>query len=368
MRKTKLAVATASIASLSLLAACGGGGGGAGESITLRAATGLSDQHAWWAASMVPWMECVDEGTGGQVTFESFTSGELVEVPNEVQAVQDGTVDVALMLPIYEPDQFPMAEVTMLPITKSDTLIASEAWRALLESDEELSDGKTYYESQFGDRGLHAWPVSATQEYAISTTGKSLDSVQTVQSTSLRTPSRIHEMYADKVGVDSVTIPAVEMFDALSRGAFDGSFYSVADWSGYGFQDLFKYTLTDINFGHFNGLIGMTQETWDGLSADVRDTMDTCHNEIFIPGAEEWVTRAEEMVEYNEANGGEFVSFDTLDPAVQDHLLSGVEDTWIDYIDLLEEDGLPGKDVAMLWRDLLVEAGGEVPDGIAAME
>jgi TRAP-type C4-dicarboxylate transport system substrate-binding protein len=376
VRKNRLAAAVAVTASLSLLAACGGGdggtaGGGGGdeqESVTLRVATGLSDKHAWWAAGMVPWMEKVEELTDGQVTFETFTGGELVEVTKEIEAVQNGTVDVALMLPIYNPDQFPMAEVTMLPISKSDTMIASNAWKALLESDEQLGDGQTYYESQFGAQGLQVWPLSTTQEYSISTTGKVLDTVQAIKGTALRTPSRIHETYAAKVGVNSVTIPAVEMFDALSRGAFDGSFYSIADWSGYGFQDLFTWTLTDINFGHFNGLIGMSQERFDSLPADVQDAMRQAHEDIFEGSAQEWVDRADEMVEYNEDKGGKFVSFDSIDQAAQDHLLSGVESTWDDYIKLLEDQGLPGKDVALLWRDLLVEAGGEVPDGIASME
>lgn len=371
MKKSRLATTLVVTACVSLLAACGGDGGaeaGGDEAVTLRVGTGLSDKHAWWAAGMVPWMEKVEELTDGQVTFETFTGGELVEVTKEIEAVQNGTVDVALMLPIYNPDQFPMAEVTMLPISRSDTMIASNAWKALLESDEQLADGKTYYESQFGAQDIKAWPLSTTQEYAISTTGKELDSVKAVESVALRTPSRIHEMYAAKIGVDSVTIPAVEMFDALSRGAFDGSFYSVADWSGYGFQDLFTYTLTDINFGHFNGLIGMSQQTFDGLPADVQDAMQQAHEETFEGSAQEWVDRADEMVAYNEGEGGEFVSFDSLDPAVQEHMLGGVEETWTDYIELLEKEGLPGKDVALLWRDLLVEAGGEVPDGIAEME
>lgn len=378
MKKSKLTTALAVTACVSLLAACGGGDGGGGgteagggeggEAVTLRVATGLSDKHAWWAAGMVPWMEKVEELTDGQVTFETFTGGELVEVTKEIEAVQNGTVDVALMLPIYNPDQFPMAEVTMLPISKSDTLIASDAWKALLESDQELAGGQTYYESQFGAQDVKAWPLSTTQEYSISTTGKELDTVEAIKGTSLRTPSRIHEMYADKIGVDSVTIPAVEMFDALSRGAFDGSFYSIADWSGYGFQDLFKWTLTDINYGHFNGLIGMSQRAYDELPADVQDAMQQAHEETFEASAQEWVDRAEEMVEYNKNNGGEFVSFDSIDPAAQEHLLSGVEDTWNDYIALLDEQGLPGKEVALLWRDVLVEAGGEVPDAIADME
>jgi TRAP-type C4-dicarboxylate transport system substrate-binding protein len=369
--KNRLAAAVGVTASLALLVACGGGGAGGAdgqESMTLRVATGLSEKHAWWAAGMVPWMDKVEELTDGQVTFETFTGGELVEVTKEIEAVQNGTVDVSLMLPIYNPDQFPMAEVTMLPIKKSDTFIASNAWKALLESDKELSGGKTYYESQFGAAGLKAWPLSTTQEYSISTTGKELDTVQAIKGTSLRTPSRIHEIYASKVGVDSVTIPAVEMFDALSRGAFDGSFYSIADWSGYGFQDLFKWTLTDINFGHFNGLIGMSQDTWDGLSPEVQEAMQQAHDDTFEASAQEWVDRAEEMIEYNKDKGGEFVSFDSIDQGAQEHLLSGVEGTWTDYIELLEKQGLPGKDVALLWRDLLVEAGGEVPDGIASME
>lgn len=316
---------------------------------------------------MVPWMECVENQSDGQVTFESFVGGELVSVPDEVQAIQNGTVDVALLLPIYEPDQFPMAEVTMLPISQSDALIASEAWKALLESDEELADGQTYYESQFGEAGIHGWPVSTTQEYSISTTGEALDTVPTIRNTALRTPSRIHEIYSDTVGLESVTIPAVEMFDALSRGAFDGSFYSIADWSGYGFQDLFEWTLTDINYGHFNALIGMTEERWESLPESVQSTMNDCHEETFMAGAQEWIDRAEEMVEYNQEQGGEFVSFDTLDEPVQEHLTSGVEETWNEYISLLEDQGLPGEEVALLWRDLLVEAGGEVPESIASM-
>jgi TRAP-type C4-dicarboxylate transport system substrate-binding protein len=373
MRKRRGPVLIATLLSAALVA-CGNGGatGGAGaaegEPVTLRIATGLSDQHGWWAGSVVPWMDRVTELTDGQVEFQPFVGGELVSVPGEIEAIQNGTVDLALILPIYQPDQFPMAEVTMLPISQSDVMSASRAYRSLLESEEQLSNGQTYYESEFGSRDIKAFPLSTTQEYSISTTGARLDSVQAVRGMSLRTPSRIHQMYAEKTGINSVTIPAVEMFDALSRGAFNGSFYSIADWSGYGFQDLFEYTLTDINFGHFNGQIGMMQATWDGLPENVQEAMEQAHDDIFEDGAQEWADRAQEMIEYNEGRGGVFQSFDELPQDVQQHLTAGVEDTWNDYIALLDGQGLPGREVTMLWRDLLVEEGGAVPDSIAAMQ
>ncbi|ANU20369.1 TRAP transporter [Planococcus plakortidis] len=353
-----------------LLAGCGGGdsagGGSEGETITLRAATGLSAQHAWWEASMVPWMERVEELTDGQVQFETFTGGELVSVPDEGDALQSGTVDVALVLPIYQPDQFPMAEVTMLPLNHSDTLIASNAWKKLLESEEELADGQTYTEMQFGD--FKVFPVSTTQEYSISTTGHEFNSVSDVEGTSLRTPSRIHEMYAAKTGINSVTMPAVEIYDALSRGTFEGAFYSIADWTGYGFQDLFRYTVTGINFGHFNAFIGMSQSRWDELPENVQEAMTQANEDIFEAGAQEWMDRAEAIIPENEENGGKFVDFSELDQEVQDHFNTGIEDTWTDYAQLLEDNGLPGNEVVKMWRDLLIEEGGEVPEAVMNLE
>ncbi|MFB4162478.1 TRAP transporter substrate-binding protein DctP [Alteribacillus sp. JSM 102045] len=381
MKRMKWWMVFTSILLLLAVSACGGGsddssaeGENGGDDaaadtsvpIVLRAATGLSAQHAWWENSMVPWMEKVEELTDGQVEFETFTGGELVTTPEEAEAVQNGTIDVGLVLPIYEPDQFPMAEVTMLPLTHSDTLIASKAWKKLVESDEELADGMTYSEMQFD--GFHVFPLSTTQEYSISTTGHKFNSVSDIEGTSLRTPSRIHEIYSEKTGINSVTMPAVEMYDAMSRGAFEGSFYSIADWSGYGFQDLFQYTVTGVNFGHFNAMIGMSEDTWKELPEHVQDAMEEAHEDIFEPGAQEWMDRAEEMVEFNESEGGTFVDFEDLDQDVQDHFVKGIEDTWYEYIELLNNNGLPGEEVAAMWRDLLIEEGGEVPEAVMDFE
>ncbi|MRX53074.1 TRAP transporter substrate-binding protein DctP [Bacillus idriensis] len=342
------------------------GGNENNKVIKLRAATGLSSQHAWWSANLVPWIDRVKELTDGQVEFETFSGGELVSTPDEGDAVLNGTVDVALVLPIYQPDQYAMAEITMLPLTKSDAHIGSNAWKALLNSDVELKDGKTFSELQFSE--FKMFPIATTQEYSISTTGKEFMSVKNVKDTSLRTPSRIHEKYSEHIGINSVTMPAVEMYDALSRGSFDGSYYSIADWSGYGFQDLFKYTITGVNFGHFNAFIGMSKEKWDTLPKNVQEAMTQANEELFTNGADEWIKRSEEMVKLNEADGGKFVEFSTLDQGVQDLINKGIEDTWKDYAELLEKQGLPGEKLIALWRDIIIEQGGDVPEGVKKLK
>lgn len=379
MRTTsRWTAATIALAVGLVLTACGdegdetgeaGDASGQGEPVSLRISTGLSAQHGWWEGMTVPWMDRVEELTDGQVEFTAFTGGELVATPDEHDALQEGTVDIAVTLPAYLPGRFPFSEITMLPIESSDAAIAGEAWLAMVDNEEELSNGMTFFEMEYEQQGYTGFALPPTAEYAISTTGQPIDSVSDVEGMSLRTPTRITEMYAANIGVDSVTIPAVEMFDALSRGAFDGSFYSVPDWTGYGFQDLFMYTLEDLSLGHFNGQLTMTQETWDGLPENVQEAMNQAHDELYTdPGVQEWLDRYEEVREINLEAGGEFSSFNDLDPEVQDHFLDGIEDTWEQFIELLEAEDLPGREVALMWRDHLVDAGGEVPDGIATME
>ncbi|WP_078430820.1 TRAP transporter [Alkalihalobacterium alkalinitrilicum] len=339
------------------------------ETITLRVTSGLSTTHGWWEGFFVPWMEQVEAETDGRVQFESFTSGELVEATHELDGIRQGIADIAAPLfPIYDPQRFPMAEVTMLPLTHSDTLIASRAFKRLVESDVAIQDGKTFHEAEFADKDLFVLALPTTQEYSISTTGHEFNAVSDVVGTTLRTPSRIHEMYADSIGVGTVTMAAIEMFDAMSRGAFEGSFYSLADWTGYGFQDLFKYTVQGVNFGHFNSVFAMTEEKWNSIPSDIQEVMLKAAEDQFEPGAEEWIRRADEIKAYSLDNGGKFVDFSELDTEVQEHFVQGIEDTWFQYIDLVNERGANGTELVKLWRDLLIEEGGEVPAAIMDIE
>ncbi|WEV78734.1 TRAP transporter substrate-binding protein DctP [Janibacter cremeus] len=345
-------------------AACGSGGGAGGDDTqTLRFATGFTSQNGWWVGTYKPWMDRVEELSEGAVEFEAFNGGELVAAGDELEALNQGIADIGSVAPPYLPDQFTAGEVTMLPLAESDVRIASKAYKALLESDEKIIDGKTYYESQFEENGLKAFPVPTTAEYTISTTGKEFNSVSAVKGLNIRASSRTHEILAESMGINPVAIPNAEAYDALNRGTLDGNFSSVADWSGYGFQDLFKYTLKGINFGHFNGTMAMTEETWNGLDPEVQEAMEQANEELYLdPGAQEWVDRADKMVKVNRESGGEFVEFDTLNPQVQELFLDGVDKTWNNYIAQLDGKGLDGEAVVSHWRDLLVEAGGEVPE------
>ncbi|WP_242035096.1 TRAP transporter substrate-binding protein DctP [Mesobacillus harenae] len=342
---------------------------GATESFNFRVTSALSPKHGLWVGFYEPWMEQVEKETEGRVTFETFTSGELVEATNEMEALKQGTVDIAApLLPIYDPASFPLSEVSMLPLASSSPVIGSMAFKKLLESDKKIHDGKTFTELEYGEHGIKVLPATISEQYSMSTTGLKFESVADVQKAQLRTPSRIHELFAKNVGISSVTMPTFDLFDAMSRGAVDGSFLFISDWTAYGFEELFKYTVTDTNLGHFSSLLAMTEEQWDEIPEDIQLIMIEAANVHVKAGAEIWVDRSEEIIQETSSNGAEFVDINDLKPEVEELLVKGMEKTWYDFIDILEEQGEPGTEIAKLWRDIIIEEGGDVPEAIKNLE
>src|SRR5699024_6994597 len=118
--------------------------------------------------------------------------------------------------------------VTMLPLLESDTLSATKAYAELVKSEHELVDEKSFNELEYGDKGLKVFATPTTEEYVISTKDYTFETADDFKSVSLRSPSRVHEIFAKNVGINTISMPSSEMFDAINRGAFEGSFFSIS--------------------------------------------------------------------------------------------------------------------------------------------
>ncbi|WP_078428096.1 hypothetical protein [Alkalihalobacterium alkalinitrilicum] len=340
------------------------------ETIVIRASTGLPAQHVWLESFIYGWMERVEEESNGRVQFDLYTGGELVPLGGEFDALNAGTIDLALpVMHLYDPHRFPLSEITMIPLTVSGTEVVNNAYHNLVYSDRELQDGKTFYELEMEANGLKVWAMNAGEPYVINTVGKEFKSPADFNNARIRTGSRLSEMFVNNLGATSISMPQTDSYDALSRGALDGNLMSVGDWLSWGFQDLIKYVLEGANIGHFTSVFGMTQEKWDSLPADIQEIMDTAAKELQIAQeANDYMLATD--IEVRELVEGEvvFETINDLNDETRDHIMAAMEKTWFSWIDLLEEQGSPGKEVAKLWRDLIIEAGGDVPEKIKEIE
>ncbi|HZW67413.1 MAG TPA: TRAP transporter substrate-binding protein DctP [Pseudogracilibacillus sp.] len=347
-----------------------GGGESSGKAKTLKASSGVTDEHFWDRGFFSPLIEGVEEGSDGEVKFDKFVAGELVELGNELEALQSGSIDVALtLMGPYDPQRFPYTEVVMLPTLGSDAESVTTAISNLMQSDVEINDGKTFYEIEFEDKGLVAFPNAATEPYVISTTKQKFESKDDFkQGLRLRTASRVHEILADILGITGQTMPITDSYDALSRNALDGIIYNAPDWTAFGFDELIKHTITDVNLGHFVGYTAVTQETWDSFSPELQALFEETAYDVVHAAATLTKGETDENVEANIEKGGELTAFDDLSPELQEHLAGAVVETWMQWIEILEKDGHAGTEIAKLWRDLLVDAGATLPQEILDLE
>ncbi|MEB1806984.1 MAG: TRAP transporter substrate-binding protein DctP [Bacillaceae bacterium] len=340
------------------------------ETIVLRASSGLPSHHVWLESFVYGWMERVEEESNGRVQFDVFTGGELVTLGGEFDALKAGTIDIAIpVMHLYDPHHFPLSEITMIPLTVSGTEVVNEAYHNLVYSDRELQDGKTFYELEMEANGLKAWAMNAGEGYVINTVGKQFSTPEDFRNARIRTGSRLSEMFITNVGATSISMPQTDSYDALSRGALDGNLMTVGDWMSWGFQDLIKYVLEGANIGHFTSVIGMTQEKWDSLPTDIQEIMDNAAKELQLAQEANDYMLAKD-IEVRELVEGEvvFATIDDLNDEARDHIVQAMEKTWFDWIDLIEAQGSPGKEVAKLWRDLIIEAGGDVPEKVKDLD
>ncbi|WP_158595089.1 TRAP transporter substrate-binding protein DctP [Oceanobacillus piezotolerans] len=372
MRNIKTSFVLFSFFILIFLAACGGSdetnsGEGSSEKIILKASSGVPEEHVWFEALFNPWMERVVEETNGQVEFELYSGGELVDIGSEFDALESGLIDIALpVFNLYDQKRFPLSEVTMLPTSESDSAIISQAFSSLMYDEHELKEGKSFYDLEFGDKDLKVWGSSMGEPYAMSTTGDPVEKLSELDSLKLRTPTRLTEVYTKHLGATPITMPQTDAYDALSRGTIDGNFISVGDWKSYGYHDLFSYTLEGANLGHFNAVFGMTNEKWESLPENVRTAMDEAAKDLIVdPNATEVMMRLDsEVRELASDNGSVFEKLEDKSPVIQEAVNKAMVETWYEWIDRLEAEGHPGTEIAKLWRQLVEENGGEVPEGL----
>src|SRR5699024_5795301 len=307
------------VCTLLILTACGGGdvesSGDASEfeEQKFRLNAGLSSEDNNTAAFTIPWMEEVEEKTGGQITFDAFFSEELVSMGEEVRALQDGTIDIAApVLPTYNPDQFPLSDVVMLPLVHSDSKIAAKAFADLIKSDEELQGGKTFTDIEYGSHGMKALPVQPVAEYTVGfVSNDKIQSAADLKGLSLRTGGRAHEIFVSQLGSGSVSMPWSEEFEALSRGAIDGNVRSVQDYAAYGFDEMITQSLDGISIGHFPFIWLMEEKKWNELPDNLKQLMEET---AYGLADSEFKNKAQiEAVEEAKENGIEFVDVANLD-------------------------------------------------------
>nr|WP_321455841.1 TRAP transporter substrate-binding protein DctP [uncultured Cohaesibacter sp.] len=234
------------------------------QSETLRLGDFQSTSHIVSVEGTTKWMAAVEKATNGAITFQHFPAQQAAKSKAQLDAVNNGILDAALLGAIYHADALPMNSVVGLPGFYGSAVQGTGALQTMLSEgplrDELLAAGVTPI---FGFV-LPPYQVLAKKRLGMPADWQALD---------VRTSGSTQAMTARAVGAVGISIPGPEVYTAVERGRLDAVLFPLASVPGYKLNEVVSHISTNGSFGGYSFIMVLKTSVFEGLSKDVQDAM-----------------------------------------------------------------------------------------------
>lgn len=265
----KLLALVCSILLISVLAACSGNdsasgnsgdgeSGSDGESKVIKAGIGLNQDHPQYKG-LLKFKEIVEEKTDGDITVDTYHSGQLGDDRSMMEALQLGTQEVVIpsTAPVANfvkefsvfdiPFLFPSEEV-------ADKVLAGDTAQGLLKKLEDQNlVGLAYWENGFRDLTNSKHAVASIDDF---------------QGLKIRTMENdLHLNAFKKLGANPTPMAFPELFTALQQGTVDGQENPYATIYLQKFYEVQKH-VSNTHHIYSPFVFMMSKEFFDGLTEE----------------------------------------------------------------------------------------------------
>ena len=291
---------------------------------TLRLGDFQSTSHIVSMEGTTKWMAAVEEATGGAVSFQHFPSQQAAKSKAQLDAVNSGILDAALLGALYHAEALPLNSVVGLPGFYSSAEQGTQALQTMLKDgplrDELLANGVTPI---FGFV-LPPYQVLAKAHLGEPANWKALD---------IRTSGSTQAMTARALGAVGISIPGPEVYTAVERGRLDAVLFPLASVPGYKLNEVVSHISTNGSFGGYSFIMVVRSDLFDGLSADVQEKMLTLGSETALHVAQAQDASVAGLIEEWKAEGIDTYSFSAEELAAVTEATGAVSTDWVERID-----------------------------------
>jgi TRAP-type C4-dicarboxylate transport system substrate-binding protein len=333
------AAVAAGLAGALLLASCGGDENGTtadpdgfGSPVTLTFGHPFPPTDPIQVNVWEPWVEEVQEATGGTVTIEIHAGGALAPAPQTYENVVAGAQDIGWTLPGYTPGRFPIVQIIEAPFAVPNgvagTEIAWELWEEYPEFQAEYDDVKL----------LALWAMDTgdlfTREHRVET-------LEDLAGLTIRSPAPLQSQALEAMGASPVSMPGPDIYDAVERGVIDG--YKLANSATRVF-DLGPTTSYRTVCNCYTGafVLVLNQQAWERLSPAQQQAIEEISGrDLALRVAAAHDAAAVEVAEtYWPEHGVESIELSDAEFARWRAAVQPVYDQWIQE---REAEGVPGQ-------------------------
>jgi TRAP-type C4-dicarboxylate transport system substrate-binding protein len=179
--------------------------------VTLKFHTFMASQSLVWLTMHKPWMEKVEQESGGRIKFEGYPAMQLGGTPAQLyDRARDGVVDIVWTLPGTTAGRFPCIEVFQLPVMMNNSEATSKAlWEYY----------QTEAPAEFEDTQVLALHVHGPGMFH--SVKKLIKTPADLRGLKVRGSTRQVTRMLASFGAIPVGMPLPEIPDALSKGTID---------------------------------------------------------------------------------------------------------------------------------------------------
>ncbi|CEP66113.1 Bacterial extracellular solute-binding protein,family 7 [Moorella glycerini] len=268
MNKTRyIFVACLSLVLMVALAACAPASeptpGQDGSPITLVFTT-HDPESTWWVQNIIkPWLNEIEQASGGRIKIEPHWGGELVDLRDAYDAVVKGTVDIAYFNPGMIPGQFPLDEFCVLLSPDKINWRPSMTYWELIQQFPEMQ--AEYSETQLLAVGKFFQPYLGTGTKPI----KSFADMKGLRWLSV---SEWSTKRLEAWGAVPANVPPADLYTSLQRGILDGCTTSLNTLFGNKLGEVIKY-ITKVSNESNNIAVVMNKDKWNSLPPDLQEIL-----------------------------------------------------------------------------------------------
>ncbi len=233
----------------------------------------------------------VEEYSGGAMTVK-LSGPEAIPAPDQVAAVQMGTVDIASVLSPF-----------------ADTLVPGASCSGRAEYNPmELRESQTYFKylyDEFAKNGILYLGASVSSEAQVQTVlylGKEITSLEEIKGMKIASVGGSNKAFIESLGATVIPVDFTDYFTSMERGTVDGYNAGIPAILDFGLTPVTKAMLNE-TFSSCGGLMLMNQEKWDSLSPAQQDVITKAMIQTEIDGAAMFTKTVEEVIATITADG-----------------------------------------------------------------
>lgn len=224
--------------------------------VELRLSHFMSPKHPMDRFMMSPWSEEVAKLSQGSLKIRIYPGGELGKGPEEqFKRAVDRIADIAFGLQGYTSKQFPRTTLIELPAVGADAVEATNKLWDVFDKHLAVEYKRVKVLALWGNEG----PILMTKDKPI----RKIDDIQGIK---IRVPSKDQADLIAALGATPVSMPATEMYRALSTGVVDALMVPPSVISSFKIGEIAKHYTTGLPFGRSPFFLVMNLKAYEGLS------------------------------------------------------------------------------------------------------